>query len=215
MTTRKHALLLASLLVLAPLVGCGEDEAPVTTQRGMAGQGPKIEQKAPPAGGSKAPAGGGSRRSQGGTPSEDAPAEAEPPRPDRPKTIVSREDFASSARDPFHTYLSPALANETAPVEVLDKQRNVKLAEYDFEELKLIAIVNAGRNVEPRALFLSASDKKSKSVRQGEYFSSAEVLLASVNRDYIEIEIIDPELTPGWNMERGERRVIYLKEPKG
>ena len=31
-------------------------------------------------------------------------------------------------------------------------------------------------------------------------------------RDYIEIEIIDPELTPGWNLERGERKVIYLKE---
>ncbi len=214
MTTRTHALLLVSSLVLAPL-GCGEEEAPVTSSRGMGGQGVKIDPKAQPAGGTKAPAGGGSRRSQGGTPSEDAPPDAEPPRPDRPKTVVAREDFASSARDPFHTYLSPALANETAPVEVLDKQRNVKLAEYDFEELKLIAIVNAGRNVEPRALFLSASDKKSKSVRQGEYFSSAEVLLASVNRDYIEIEIIDPELTPGWNMERGERRVIYLKEPKG
>lgn len=214
MITRKYALLLGSLLVLAPL-GCGEEAAPVTTQRGMGGQGVKIDQKAPPAGGTKAPAGGGSRRSQGGTPSADAPPDAEPPRPDRPKTLVSREDFAVSARDPFHTYLSPALANETAPVEVLDKQRNVKLAEYDFEELKLIAIVNAGRNVEPRALFLSGSDKKSKSVRQGEYFSRAEVLLASVNRDYIEIEIVDPELTPGWNMERGERRVIYLKEPKG
>src|SRR5690349_7460027 len=105
------------------------------------------------------------------------------------------------------------LDDAPAPVEVLDKQRNVKLSEYDFEQLKPIAIVNAGRNVEPRALFLASNDSKSKTVRQGEYFSSAEVLLASVNRDYIEIEIMDPELTSGWNMERGERRVIYLKDP--
>lgn len=214
--TSKHPLVFAAVFGLGfALAGCGGEEAPVAAQRGMGGQGVKVDTAKAPAGGAKAPAGGGSRRSQGSEPAAEGEGEPEPVRPDRPKTLVSREDFAIGSRDPFHTYLSPALANETAPVEVLDKQRNVKLPEYDFEELKLIAIVNAGRNVEPRALFLAASDKKSKSVRQGEYFSRAEVLLASVNRDYIEIEIIDPELTPGWNMERGERRVIYLKEPKG
>lgn len=211
--TSTHAFASAGLLLgILTLAGCGE-EAPITQQRGMApGSGVKIDAKAPPpAGDAKAPAGGGSRR----TASADAPLEDAPPepvRPDRPRPVISREDFSSGARDPFHTYVTSIL-DEPAPVEVLDKQRNVKLSEYDFEQLKLIAIVNAGRNVEPRALFVASSDSKSKTVRQGEYFSSAEVLLASVNRDYIEIEIMDPELTPGWNMERGERRVIYLKDP--
>lgn len=216
--TSTHALALAGWLAgslgVLTLAGCGED-TPVTQQRGMGGAGPKIDAPAPaPAGGAKAPApAGGSRRT---TATADAPPETqdpEPVRPDRPRPVISREDFSAGARDPFHTYLSTMLDDQPAAVEVLDKQRNVKLSEYDFEQLKLIAIVNAGRNVEPRALFVSSSDSKSKTVRQGEYFSSAEVLLASVNRDYIEIEIMDPELTPGWNMERGERRVIYLKDP--
>lgn len=207
-TRALSAFLLAGLLGMSTLAGCGGDEAQVTQQRGM-GQGNniKIDAKAP------APADGGSRRT---APAGEAPVadpNAPPVRPDRPKPVISREDFAASARDPFHTYVSTLLDDQPAPVEVLDKQRNVKLSEYDFEELKLIAIVNAGRNVEPRALFVASSDQKSKTVRQGEYFSSAEVLLASVNRDYIEIEIMDPELTPGWNLERGERKVIYLKEP--
>ncbi len=197
--------LLTGLLALA---GCG-DEVEVTQSRG----GAKMNSGDKPAGGDKA-AGGGSRRSTADAPAGEQPVEEQgPARPDRPRPVISREDFAAGARDPFHTYVTSVLDTEPAPVEVLDKQRNVKLSEYDFEELKLIAIVNAGRNVEPRALFMSASDKKSKTIKQGEYFSSAEVLLASVNRDYIEIEIMDPELTPGWNMERGERRVIYLKDP--
>jgi Tfp pilus assembly protein PilP len=158
-------------------------------------------------GAAKAPA---TRRSGGGGKGEPEP-EPELERPDRPRATLSREDFSGRARDPFHNYLSAESIEAPAPVEVVRKQRAVKLSEYTFEELRLIAIVNAGRSVPPTALFL-ASDNKSKSVKQGEYFSSAEVLLASVNRDYIEIEIIDPELTPGWNMERGERKVIYLKD---
>ncbi|MFV8752181.1 hypothetical protein ACNOYE_16660 [Nannocystaceae bacterium ST9] len=221
MTTSKHALALTGALtgllglLGSTLVGCGGEEQPVTQQRGLPPGSKPVETKAPAGGGgTKAPADSGSRRTNaGGGGPEEAPPDQEPARPHRPHALISREDFSAGARDPFHTYVTTALANEPAPVEVLDKQRNVKLSEYDFEDLKLIAIVNAGRNVEPRALFLSGRDKKSKTVRQGEYFSSAEVLLASVNRDYIEIEIIDPELTPGWNMERGERRVIYLKDP--
>jgi Tfp pilus assembly protein PilP len=214
--TSKHALALAGLLIGLLGPGCGEGDAPVTGSRGMTNSNVKIDAKPPPPDPGKAPvapAGGGSRRSgtTGEAPAEDQ--EPEPVRPDRPRAVISREDFSAGARDPFHTYVSPILDDQPAPVEVLDKQRNVKLSEYDFEQLKLIAIVNAGRNVEPRALFVASSDQKSKTVRQGEYFSSAEVLLASVNRDYIEIEIMDPELTPGWNMERGERRVIYLKDP--
>ena len=182
------------------------------SERGLPPGAKKMDAPAgkPPAG--KAPADGGSRRSNSG-PAEPAPEELEPVRPDRPRPVISREDFGAGARDPFHTYVTQALETDPVPVEVLDRQRIVKLAEYDFEELKLIAIVNAGRNVEPRALFLSAQDNKSKTVRQGELFSSAEVLLASVNRDYIEVEVVDPELTPSWNLERGERRVIYLKDP--
>ncbi|KIG18254.1 hypothetical protein DB30_01363 [Enhygromyxa salina] len=197
---------LAALLLLGlPAAGCGGEEAKVTQQRGMPNQQP-IAQGGKPAAGS-----GGTRRSGGGGGKADPDAEAEFERPDRPRPTLTREDFSGRARDPFHNYLAAATVEAPEPVEVVKKQRAVKLSEYTFEELRLIAIVNAGRSVPPTALFL-AGDNKSKSVKQGEYFSSAEVLLASVNRDYIEIEIIDPELTPGWNLERGERKVIYLKE---
>lgn len=190
---------LTTLLVtlLVGLGACGDD-VPVTNQRGVIS----------PAG-NQPP---GSRRSaspppQGGL--EQAPAEDF----ERPKRAeLTREDFSGRSRDPFHNYMAAQQVGDLAePVEIVRKERAVKLSEYTFDELRLIAIVNAGRNIAPRALFLS-SDNKSKSVRQGEYFSSAEVLLASVNRDYIEIEIVDPELTPGWNLERGDRKVIHLKE---
>jgi Tfp pilus assembly protein PilP len=84
------------------------------------------------------------------------------------------------------------------------------MPEYAFEDLKLVAIVNSGRSIVPRALFVG-SDGRSKAVRQGEYFSSAEVLLAAVNRDYVEIEIVDEELASSLNMQRGDRRAIYLR----
>ena len=83
------------------------------------------------------------------------------------------------------------------------------MAGYAFEDLKLISIVN-GRGVAPRALFL-ASDGKSKTIKQGEYFSSAEVKLAAVNRDYVEIEVVDDDLGSSLNLQRGERRAIYLR----
>ncbi|PRQ04787.1 hypothetical protein [Enhygromyxa salina] len=196
---------LALVLLGLPSAGCGGDEATVTQQRGMPNQQPIVQ------GGGKAGAGAGTRRS-GGSGGKGAPeAEPELERPDRPRPTLTRDDFSGRARDPFHNYLAAESIEAPVPVEIVKKQRAVKLSEYTFEELRLIAIVNAGRSVPPTALFL-AGDNKSKSVKQGEYFSSAEVLLASVNRDYIEIEIIDPELTPGWNLERGERKVIYLKE---
>jgi Tfp pilus assembly protein PilP len=206
--------ILASLLLGLGVAGCGDEAAPVTQQRGMAGiDGAKPINNDPKAGKAESKA-GGSRRSGagGGAGKANAPeVEPEPERPDRPRPVLTREDFSGRARDPFHNYAAATLADTPEPIELVRKQRDVKLAEYTFEELRLIAIVNAGRNVAPTALFL-ASDNKSKSIKQGEYFSSAEVLLASVNRDYIEVEIIDPELTPGWNLERGERKVIYLKE---
>ena len=199
--------LLMALTGLLGLSACGDDEAQPTNVRGMGGQGPKLDPGA--SGGQPPPA--SSRRTSSPAPagdSEAAPAEEF----ERPKRVeLTREDFSGRARDPFHNYIAAQVADAPEPVEIVRKERAVKLAEYSFDELRLIAIVNAGRSVAPRALFL-ASDQKSKSVKQGEYFSSAEVLLASVNRDYIEVEIVDPELTPGWNLERGERKVIYLKE---
>lgn len=214
MNQRYPGFLLLPLLLGLGLgaTGCGEDE-PIVQQRGMAGVG----NAKPAANDPKAAAGtkaGGSRRTNaggGGGGGGATEPEVEVERPDRPRAVLTREDFSGRARDPFHNYAAAALLETPEPMELVRKQRDVKLAEYTFEDLRLIAIVNAGRNVAPTALFL-ASDNKSKSIKQGEYFSSAEVLLASVNRDYIEVEIIDPELTPGWNMERGERKVIYLKE---
>jgi Tfp pilus assembly protein PilP len=218
MTRMKRELLSITLASVLPMVlpmvlgvvACSED-VPTTQQRGMGGKGIKVNSKPADskAAGSKA---AGSRRSsstsKGGEPQE-APAE---PEFERPKRVdLTRDDFSGRARDPFHNYMAAEALAPPDPVEIVRKEREVKLSEYTFDELRLIAIVNAGRSVAPRALFLS-SDNKSKSVKQGEYFSSAEVLLASVNRDYIEIEVVDPELTPGWNLERGERRVIYLKD---
>jgi Tfp pilus assembly protein PilP len=193
-------------------VGCGDEQTQTTSQRGMGGNTKPIsnDPNAAKAGGGGG-GGGGSRRNGTGPAAEEE--QAEPERPDRPRPILTRDDFSGRARDPFHNYQAAEALDVPEPVEVVRKQRDVKLAEYTFDELKLIAIVNAGRSVAPTALFLAA-DNKSKSVKQGEYFSSAEVLLASVNRDYIEVEIIDPELTPGWNLERGERKVIYLKNEK-
>jgi Tfp pilus assembly protein PilP len=198
------------------VLGCGGEEQQITQQRGMAGvAGAKPMNNPPAKPGNTTKAAGGSRRtSGGGAPASEAEPEPEPVRPDRPRPILTREDFSGRSRDPFHNYATTDLLDSPEPVEIVRKQRDVKLAEYTFDELRLIAIVNAGRNVAPTALFLATGDNKSKSIKQGEYFSSAEVLLASVNRDYIEVEIIDPELTPGWNMERGERKVIYLKQDR-
>jgi Tfp pilus assembly protein PilP len=205
-------LILASLLLGLGATGCGGDAEPVAQQRGMAGVNGATPINNDPKAGKADSKAGGSRRSGSGGGANSAPeVEPEPERPDRPRPVLTREDFSGRARDPFHNYAAATLLDTPEPMELVRKQRDVKLAEYTFEELRLIAIVNAGRNVAPTALFL-ASDNKSKSIKQGEYFSSAEVLLASVNRDYIEVEIIDPELTPGWNLERGERKVIYLKE---
>lgn len=127
--------------------------------------------------------------------------------PPRPPVALDSRSF-SRKRDPF----KPQVATETVIAEPapIRANRKVKLAQYSFEELKLIAIVNSGRGITPRALFL-ASGNKSKTIKQGEYFSSAEVLLAAVNRDYIEIEVVDDDLASSLNLQRGERRAIYLR----
>ena len=129
---------------------------------------------------------------------------------DRPRAILTREDFGPDARDPFESYQGPR-STDIEPDHPNIKQRDVRLASYDFDDLSLVGIVRSGRNVRPRALFV-CNDGLSKSVQQGEYFSRNEVLLAAVNRDYIEIEIVDEDLARGLNMARGERRAIYLKK---
>ena len=193
-----------ALVVTASLtmVGCGEDE-PVVASRGAPGAATAPTE--------------GSRRTQTAAPDPTAAAgqpglgeDAPVARPDRPSKILTRDDFSSETRDPFRNY------NEVDNVEVTpdaprERQREVRMADVNFEDLTLIGIVHSGRDVRPRALWVG-TDGKSKTIKQGEYFSRAEVLLAAVNRDYVEIEVVDDELARGLNMERGERRAIYLKQ---
>lgn len=137
---------------------------------------------------------------------QDEPEEVDPG-PPRPPVALDGKSF-SKRRDPFHSFVATeAVIAEPTP---LRAERRVKMANYSFEELKLITIVSAGAGIRPRALFL-ASDGKSKTIRQGEYFSSSEVKLATVNRDYVEIEVVDTDLGSSLNLQRGERRAIYLR----
>lgn len=127
--------------------------------------------------------------------------------PARPPVALDAKSF-QRRRDPFLSFV----ASEVVVPEP-DRpraERKVEMQQYAFEDLKLVAIVNAGRGMKPRALFV-ASDGKSHSIKQGDYFSSAEVLLAAVNRDYVEIEVVDDDLASSLNLQRGERRAIYLR----
>jgi Tfp pilus assembly protein PilP len=129
------------------------------------------------------------------------------PGPPRPPVALDSRSF-TRRRDPFQRFVAPT--EIVAEPDRARGDRRVKMAGYAFEDLKLIAIVNSGRGIRPRALFL-ASDGKSKTIQQGEYFSTAEVLLAAVNRDYVEIEVVDDDLASSLNLQRGERRALYLK----
>ena len=193
-----QTMVFAAGLALA-LAGCGDEETKVTGQRGTgrkAGATPSGKSGAAPA------AKGGSR--DGG---DDEGGEGVEEGPPRPPVALDSKSF-TRRRDPFRSFV----VGEKVELEP-DKpraERKVIMAEYSFEDLKLVAIVNSGRRIVPRALFVG-SDGRSKAVRQGEFFSSAEVLLAAVNRDYVEIEIVDEELASSLNMQRGERRAIYLR----
>ena len=181
---------LSALLALA--IGCGEDE-PTT---GVRGAGP-----APKSAGAKA-----STSKRGPTDSdEDEEIEEGPP---RPPVALDSKSF-QRRRDPFLSFVANDEPLPEPPTTSIRAERRVKMAAYAFEDLKLISIVG-GRGLTPRALFL-ASDGKSKTIRQGEYFSSAEVKLAAVNRDYVEIEVVDDDLGSSLNLQRGERRAIYLR----
>ncbi len=125
----------------------------------------------------------------------------------RRDTVVLDARSFNRRRDPFQSVFQSAVAMPES--ESKKAVREVKLAKYSFDELKLVTVTITGPSMPPIALFL-ASDGKSQTIRQGEYFSSAEVLLAAVNRDYIEIEVVDEELASSLNMRRGERRAIYL-----
>lgn len=197
MARRRGAVMVFSVLLAS---GCSEDE-PVTTQRGL-----------PP--GAKAAGGkdgkAASRRkgkSAASKSAEDEEDEELEELPDRPSVALDSRSF-TRRRDPFQRFQAPTKIE--AEPDRPRAERKVKMSTYAFEDLKLIAIVNSGRGIRPRALFL-ASDGKSKTIQQGEYFSTAEVLLAAVNRDYVEIEVVDDDLASSLNLQRGERRALYLK----
>ena len=173
-----------------------EEETQTTGTRGIPGGAAKSAESKPKSGG---------RKGRTAVEQEDEP-EIDPG-PPRPPVALDSKSFGRR-RDPFESYVAAqiVLPEPDSP----RAERDVKMAKYAFEDLKLIAIVNSGRGIVPRALFL-ASDGKSKTIRQGEYFSSAEVLLASVNRDYVEIEVVDDDLASSLNLQRGERRAIYLR----
>ena len=108
-----RALAFASLT--AASLSCGGEDAPVAGGRGFQG-------------GPQQTAGGG------------AGAVDAPPPPDlAPSKVLSREDFGPTSRDPFQAFLG---LDDTSPVEApvapILRQRDVKLAEYDFGDLTLI-----------------------------------------------------------------------------
>lgn len=188
------------LWLVAPLVlctsACGEEELPTTGQRGApafmgGGKG----------GDASKPAKTAAKKGGGG---EDEEEEA---LPERPKVPLDSKSFLRR-RDPFQSFQATEVV--VPEPDAVRAERPVVARQYAFENLRLVAIVNAGRGIVPRALFL-ASDGKSFTIKQGQYFSSAEVLLAAVNREYVEIEVVDDELASGLNLQRGERRAIYLR----
>lgn len=184
---------LSLCVLLCASLACGEGDEKVTGVRGT-GLAKKSTKK-----GKKA-----SRR--GGSDSEDDEVIDEGP--PRPPVALDSKSF-QRRRDPFLSFVANDDPIPEPPATSVRAERRVRMAGYAFEDLKLISIVN-GRGVAPRALFL-ASDGKSKTIKQGEYFSSAEVKLAAVNRDYVEIEVVDDDLGSSLNLQRGERRAIYLR----
>lgn len=180
-------------VLLCAGLACGEDENKVTGVRGSGKA--KKDGKTP----KKA-----SRRGNGGSDEDEVIDEG----PARPPVALDSKSF-QRRRDPFLSFVANDDPLPEPPATSVRAERRVRMAGYAFEDLKLISIVN-GRGVAPRALFL-ASDGKSKTIKQGEYFSSAEVKLAAVNRDYVEIEVVDDDLGSSLNLQRGERRAIYLR----
>ncbi len=189
MMSAPKSILLSALLALS--VGCGEDEQ----SSGVRGFSKKKSDKKKKETSKRGPTGSG----------DDEEIVEGPPRP--PVALPSKS--FQRRRDPFLSFVASDEPLPEPPATSVRAERRVKMAGYAFEDLKLISIVG-GRGLTPRALFL-ASDGKSKTIRQGEYFSSAEVKLAAVNRDYVEIEVVDDDLGSSLNLQRGERRALYLR----
>jgi Tfp pilus assembly protein PilP len=203
-----HAVALVIVLALA-VAACGEDAGPVTGSRGVPGLAKKGDAKGDDG---KADRAGAARRTAKGAPAGSAVAEADEPLvdegPKRPPPALDATSFARR-RDPFQGLVESEPARpEPDPIRA---ERAVVLRQYSFEDLKLVAIANSRRaGVRPRALFV-AGDGYSSAVLQGQYFSRAEVLLVAVNRDYVEIEVVDEELAGSLGMQRGERRALHLR----
>lgn len=189
-----------ALLLPVSLVGCGdEDETKPAAARGVPGGAKKSDGD----GGAKT-----TRRTTGGSNAGgDGSDEVIEEGPARPPITLDEKSF-TRRRDPFRAFVVTERP-EPEP-DTPRAARKVKMAQYGFEDLKLIIIVNSGRGIKPRAQFV-AGDGRSGTVMQGEYFSSAEVLLAAVNRDYVEIEVVDEELAKNLGLQRGERRPIFLR----
>lgn len=207
-STALRGFVLAALLL--PASGCGEEEAPPSQSRGVPGGAKKSGDAKEGKDGAAKPA---KRTPAKAAPAGESPlaAEDEPevdPGPKRPPPILDATSFVRR-RDPFQGLVeAEPVQPEPDPIRA---ERAVLLRQYSFEDLKLVAIANSRRSgVRPRALFV-AGDGYSSAVRQGEYFSSAEVLLVAVNRDYVEIEVVDEELAASLGMQRGERRALYLR----
>ncbi|MCR9166392.1 MAG: hypothetical protein ACE37F_34160 [Nannocystaceae bacterium] len=190
MMSAPKSILLSALLALA--VGCGEEEQ----SSGVRGAGASKKGKAK------------KKETSKRGPSESGDDEEIDEGPPRPPVALDSKSF-QRRRDPFLSFVANDEPLPEPPSTSVRAERRVKMAAYAFEDLKLISIVG-GRGLTPRALFL-ASDGKSKTIRQGEYFSSAEVKLAAVNRDYVEIEVVDDDLGSSLNLQRGERRALYLR----
>jgi len=182
----------------APAIGNAQKaaDAKIAKEAGEKGEQPAAAKNAPAPAKAAAP-----------TPVAAAVEEPAAPPPERPLLTLDAKSF-TRRRDPFQGF-SPTEVIVAEPDRPRAK-RPVEMQQYAFEDLKLIAIVNAGRGMRPRALFV-ASDGRSQAIKQGEYFSSAEVLLAAVNRDYVEIEVVDDDLAASLNLARGERRAIQLR----
>jgi Tfp pilus assembly protein PilP len=204
----RGVLLAAALAVSA--VGCGDDDAPRATARGVPGGAKKKDDAKEGKGAAKS-----SRRTptKAAAPAGEAPlgggeAPEVDPGPKRPPPALDATSFVRR-RDPFQGLVeAEPVQPEPDPIRA---ERAVVLRRYSFDDLKLVAIANSRRSgVRPRALFV-AGDGHSSAVLLGEYFSSAEVLLVAVNRDYVEIEVVDEELAASLGMQRGERRALYLR----
>lgn len=200
---------LAAALALPP-AACGEEEALPASSRGVPGGAKKGD--GADAKEAKDATKAAARPTPKATPAGTAPLTEEGPEvdpgPKRPPPILDATSFVRR-RDPFQGLVeAEPVQPEPDPIRA---ERAVLLRQYSFEDLKLVAIANSRRSgVQPRALFV-AGDGFSSAVRQGQYFSSAEVLLVAVNRDYVEIEVVDEDLAGSLGMQRGERRALYLR----